>query len=413
MICATCAKKATHGSRVEQVPMYCASCAKRYPKGEYRNLSSSDCQFNGCDKYAKYYYDSMGTLKQTTNKNRAMYCKTHADKHKVNEEKKQSPKPIQKESKPKQVKSPESKNIECVEVKPVQINKSSEEEKITKRLILGNWGLGELIGKGAFGSVYEAIPLTKMKNDKIQSFVIKVVEVGKTKQQKRIADTLYHEFVLHNTILHQTEFVPRVPLKGYGEDNKMRYLVMERLGKTFEDKLKSDGPISDEEAVHIGLQLLSFFEFLHSKGRVYVDVKPENFLYAINNDSKVYCTDFGLVESYLLMNKHKQKVKGSVIGTPTYLSLDCHNGFTHARKDDIESLLYVLIYMMKGCLPWQNAKSDDEAIDIKQKTTMRELCKSIDPKWGCIVQHIRKTEFSCEPDYRFIRNAMTNQVTSP
>ena len=72
-----------------------------------------------------------------------------------------------------------------------------------------------------------------------------------------------------------------------------------------------------------------------------------------------------------------------------------------SRRDDIESLLYVLIYIMRSNLPWQKASSDVEGAKIKKTTSIDQLCASLPPEWGAMLTTIRACGFEDRPDYDF------------
>ncbi len=436
MICITCnSKKATHGIRAENAPKWCANCAKDISDQPVRNLNTADCQAVDCEKYAKYYIDESGLLIETKAKKIAVFCKKHGmesfnklvkqmSEEMVDEEILPEAPEISQDTKNKKSskndKSKTKKQIadttqkvvkESVSDLPINNSKSQrsidpQESTDTTQEVLKKWNVGTLIGKGACGSVYETTPVKPIKKLENIPLVIKIIPLSKEKDKKRIVDTLHYESILYNTVLQGSSAVPRVPLGGYGEANGKRFLVMEQLGKSLEDSLRENGPISNKEAANIGLQLIDFFEFFHSKGKLYVDVKPDNFLFGLSNPDKIYCTDFGLVESYIVMNKHKTKSQCGIAGTPTFLSLDCHQGFTHARKDDIEALLYVLIYIMKGKLPWQNAKNDNQGADKKKNTSIDKLCNRLNEQWKIMLYGIRECEFSAKPDYEWFRDCL-------
>jgi serine/threonine protein kinase len=100
---------------------------------------------------------------------------------------------------------------------------------------------------------------------------------------------------------------------------------------------------------------------LHDHGYVHGDIAPENFLLGLNNDSPfVFMVDFGRCKKYkdTGMNQHigyKENVIYSY--NSTFASINAHNNVQYSRRDDIESLLYMILYMRLGKLPW--AKPND------------------------------------------------------
>lgn len=279
-------------------------------------------------------------------------------------------------------------------------------------MIIKNWKLGEKIGEGACGSVFDAIPEVAPKNVPDSGFVAKVValpanpKTKKGKEQMRIANTLYAEYMVYSK-LFGIKGIPYLPLKAYGDSNGYRYLVMEKLGRTLGEVVEQEGPIVQPTAARIGIELITCLEAIHSKNIIYVDIKPDNFMVSKKED-KVFCADFGICESYVLATKqaHKQQVFGSIVGTPAFLSSDCHRGSNAARRDDMEALMYVLIYMIKGSLPWADAKNDQEGADIKNNTPIDDVCMGMDPVWGSLLQKARDYAFEDKPNYDWFKNQL-------
>jgi hypothetical protein len=108
--------------------------------------------------------------------------------------------------------------------------------------------------------------------------------------------------------------------------------------------------------------------------------------------------------AYLLSGpggSHRPFVQGSVAGTPDFLSLTCHAGGTHGRRDDIEALGYVLLYLLRGRaspLPWSCARSDAEGHKLKRDADLAELC-AVAPGMQQWVELARATPYEAAPDY--------------
>lgn len=281
---------------------------------------------------------------------------------------------------------------------------------------LNTWIIGALLGKGTCANVYEVvstIPL-EYKYDKTKQFVIKVIKLPLKSEYKnaksyknalRNADTLYSEFMVYNKI-RGIAGVPYVPVRGYGESQGYRYLVVERLDKSLGDDC---GMISCQVASRYGLEIIKIIQALHSKNVLYVDMKPDNLMI---RDSEVYLVDFGITSSFMTMKGiHKpQSRSDQIVGTSRFVSIDCNQGIANSRKDDIESLLYVLIYLIKGSLPWDIAKTTMEELKLKQTTSIDDLCKSLPREWYLMIETVRNYAFDEIPDYMFFEKQFMGMI---
>ncbi len=122
--------------------------------------------------------------------------------------------------------------------------------------------------------------------------------------------------------------------------------------------------------------------------------------------------DFGLSKKYVISdNKHiKFKSGKGLTGTARYASINTHDGIEQSRRDDLESFFYVLIYFIKGHLPWQNIKAKDlkekyEKIKEKKKSILdEELCYGLPEEFLIALKYIKMLEFTQQPDYFYLRS---------
>ena len=136
---------------------------------------------------------------------------------------------------------------------------------------------------------------------------------------------------------------------------------MELLGKSldilFQEQKKK---FSIKTVSMIGIQMLERIEFIHNKYIIHRDIKPDNFLMGLDTKSHIiYLLDFGLSKKYR-STKTKQHIKftsnNKLTGTARYASINALNGNEQSRRDDLEAIGYVLIFFLKGNLPWQGLK---------------------------------------------------------
>ena len=140
------------------------------------------------------------------------------------------------------------------------------------------------------------------------------------------------------------------------------------------------------------------------------DLKPDNFVIGLKNlTSLIYVLDFGLAKKYidgkskhiLLTNKNK------LIGTTRYASVNAHLGIEISRRDDLESLGYLVIYMLKGFLPWElNGKNDKYKLQhvskMKSTITLDSLCGGCPKEVYNYMKCCKDLKFDEEPNYSYL-----------
>lgn len=129
----------------------------------------------------------------------------------------------------------------------------------------------------------------------------------------------------------------------------------------------------------IGLQLVTRLEQIHRKGFVHRDIKANNFMIGGGDDRKVvYVIDFGLAKRFRdLRTGQHIPVKGgkSLVGTARYASIASHEGFEQCRRDDLESLGYLLLYFLIGKLPWQGIQIHSKTEKYKEIGKLKRAAK--------------------------------------
>ena len=172
-------------------------------------------------------------------------------------------------------------------------------------------------------------------------------------------------------------------------ENKANFMIMEFLGPSLSDLFHfKNKKFCLTTVLLIGIQMLQRIEFIHEKGFIHRDIKPENFVVGLNEKSNtVFLIDFGLSKRYKEKNSGQHipyRENRYLTGTARYASLNAHLGVEQSRRDDIESIGYVLVYLILGKLPWQSktekGKLPTKIMEKKLITPPEILCKKLPSK---------------------------------
>jgi len=168
-------------------------------------------------------------------------------------------------------------------------------------------------------------------------------------------------------------------------------------------------------------QMITRIEFMHSKGYLHRDIKPDNFLMGLGRKAnQVYIIDFGLAKRYRdsTTNRHiPYRENKNLTGTARYASCNTHLGIEQSRRDDLESLGYVLLYFLRGSLPWQGLKAAtktqkyDKICEKKISTPIEVLCKSCPVEFASYFHYCHSLTFDQRPDYAFVKRLFRDLFT--
>ena len=272
----------------------------------------------------------------------------------------------------------------------------------------GKYKLKKKLGSGAFGDIYLATDIKKNTDVAVK------LEPVKTKFPQLLYETkLYKLFAGGNGI-------PKV--YWHGTEGDYNVMVMELLGPSLEDLVKHcDNRFSLKTTLMIADQMIQRIEYIHAKNFLHRDIKPDNFLIGVNKKAHMlYVIDFGLAKRFRnpKTGDHIPYRDGkSLTGTARYASVNTHLGLEQSRRDDMEGIGYVLMYFLKGKLPWMGiqAKTKDEKYEkIKDKkisVTVEQLCRGYPKEFVKYFESCRNLGFEDKPDYSGYRRMFSGLMT--
>ncbi|KAI9257404.1 kinase-like domain-containing protein [Sporodiniella umbellata] len=303
-------------------------------------------------------------------------------------------------------------------------------------IIADQWVVLGRIGEGSFGEVFEAEDV-----DSGRRYAVKREPIKMRNPQIR------HEHIIYD-VLAGGVGIPQC--HWYGQHDDFDCIVIDLLGMNVNQLKDFVVKLPLEVVVDFGCQMVTMMEHIHKRGLVYRDIKPDNFLFAsdytlpepemvegasyrhpvcdeifkgwgLSSPPKLYLVDFGLTTWWKNPETDKaypetKKDYRNKAGTARYASLHVHRGKPHARRDDIESIGYLLLDMLFGSLPWtgiqaKNSRAGwDRMKQIKEDTFMSDICAGQPQGILEFIEYSKKIRFLEEPDYDLLRQFLQGSL---
>lgn len=267
----------------------------------------------------------------------------------------------------------------------------------------GKFRILKKIGDGAFNEIYQGSDIF---------------------DNSEIAIKLEHNSIKYPQLLFESRLLESIPGIGIpkvywaGVSGEYNVMVFELLGKNLEELLQNcDKKFSLKTTLMIAIQVLDRIRHLHMHNYIHRDIKPQNFSIGRGeNEHIIYLIDFGLAKRYReeYTNFHiplRQNIK--LTGTIRYASCNALNKKELSRRDDMESIGYLLIYLLKGSLPWQGLKIKQKSEkyskikELKMSLEPEKLCEDLPDEFKEYIESVKNLEFEEEPDYGRYINMFT------
>ena len=260
----------------------------------------------------------------------------------------------------------------------------------------GRYRLGKKIGTGAFGEIFEGTDIF---------------------DNSSVAIKLEHNSVKYPQLLFEAKLLKSIPGTGipvmhwFGIAGEYNAMVMDLLGQNLEDLYNYCAKnFSLKTILMITNQMIERLKHVHDNHYIHRDIKPENFLIGKDSTAKtIYLLDFGLAKRYRDEYTHIHiplKENRNLTGTARYASCNAHNGLEQSRRDDMESIAYVILYFFRKKLPWQGLKCKDKnekhakIKEIKMSMTPEKLFEGLPQEFADYLTFVKKLGFEDEPAYK-------------
>ena len=265
-------------------------------------------------------------------------------------------------------------------------------------LIFKKYKILDNLGKGSFGTVF--LGKNIQTNEKV------AIKIEKRK--------IVRPFLEREAYILFSLKGPGIPeLKSFGRTKKFNILVESLLGKSLLQLYTNNGKsFSLKDICMLGIQILERLEYIHNKNYIHRDIKPQNIVIGKEDKRIIYLIDFGLAKKYRTdKGKHvKFTQTNHIAGTPRFCSINALRGVEQSRKDDLESLSYLIVYFFKGALPWQGLKIDSKNSKfkkinrMKKETKVEDLCFGLPETILEFCKYIKNLTFTENPDYDYMKN---------
>ena len=277
----------------------------------------------------------------------------------------------------------------------------TEKDPLLNILIFKKYRTVKKLGEGSFGNVYKAF-----YDD--EYYALKMEDISLD------YDLLENEATILNYL--QGPNIPK--FISFSKDKGYNVLVMELLDQSLDNILSKLRRFSVKTVAMLGYQLIKILKYIHDKHIIHRDIKPDNLAMGRKElNGTLYIIDFGLAKKFRSSRTLKQFPlikRHSLTGTARYASINALQGYEQSRRDDLESAMYVLMFFLRGNLPWQNIKikgKHDKYLKIcnkKKEISSKELGKNFPSEFAELLEYFKNLGYTEDPDYEMCLKKMLN-----
>ncbi|KAI6207378.1 Protein kinase domain-containing protein [Aphelenchoides besseyi] len=265
---------------------------------------------------------------------------------------------------------------------------------------LGEWVVEKKLGEGGFGAVYQVV------DAKGNVYALKVEKANEVVKVLKM-----EVFVL--TELKQAGCRHFCDIIDRGRIANFNYVVMTLVGPSLQELRKQYGDLTRQKlsmgcALSIGIKCVEAIEELHGVGYLHRDIKPGNYAIGRREVRRIYLLDFGMARKYRESDGQIRRPRWAAgfRGTVRYAPISCHISREQARKDDLETWLYMQIELTRGALPWKHLEDKDEVGRYKERCrheAWKELFGGCPKEYIEILEYLDNLGYYAAPDYNKVR----------
>ena len=162
-----------------------------------------------------------------------------------------------------------------------------------------------------------------------------------------------------------------------------------------------------DKSANVYCPQLRHLQYIHSRNFIHHDLKPSNIVMGVGKRTHiVHVIDFGLLKEYWDPNTHLHipfKEGLGLIETTSFAPINSHLGLELRRRDDMESLTYMLFYFLWGFLPWQGFRFAEDVLRSKRGIITLDLFHKLPPEFCMFFEHCCSLSFDGKPNYNHFR----------
>ena len=275
-------------------------------------------------------------------------------------------------------------------------NKENEQNQLLQKILFQKYRIIKLLSNDSNNLVYQGINII---------------------DKSKVAIKLENKYEGKDNLTNESYILLNLKGKGipeiisFGHSGKYNVLIEELLGKSLQELYEqNDNEIPLKDICMIAIQILERLQYIHSKYIIHRNINPSNFLIGTKNPSLIYMIDFAYAKKYRSHrtgNHIKFSLNQKINGQISYISANAMRGGEQSRKDDLESFGYMIIYLLKGFLPWkefENNKNKFKKIyELKNKISSARLCRYLPEEIKILIEYTKKLSFEQEPNYEYLR----------